>query len=183
MFYYRTQHLKLDKSVLGLSKVFGQAVMLFWSFVYNRRLKSVPPRTLIFNIQVTLAIFTIFSVLSVDGLIEKFGISKSFHAVVFSGFVDVLMSLKILPFTILMAQQCPPGCEGSLMAFVMSSIELSLIVSGYWGICVSSFFGVTRYNFLKLPQAISVQAAFTLLPLFWSSWISNDSKSKRRRRR
>ena len=51
MFFYQTQYLKVDSSLLGISKVFGQAAMLLWSVVYNRHLNTVPARKLIAIIQ------------------------------------------------------------------------------------------------------------------------------------
>ncbi|KAI7990880.1 putative folate-biopterin transporter 7 [Camellia lanceoleosa] len=35
MFFYQMQHLEIDSSVLGVSKVFGQVAMLLWGVVYN----------------------------------------------------------------------------------------------------------------------------------------------------
>ena len=51
MFSYQTQYLIVDSSLLGISKVFGKAVMLLWSIVYNRHLNTVPARKLIAVIQ------------------------------------------------------------------------------------------------------------------------------------
>ncbi|XP_010418909.1 PREDICTED: probable folate-biopterin transporter 7 [Camelina sativa] len=54
MFFYQTKFLKIDASLLGISKVFGQIAMLLWGLAYNRWLKTVPPRKLITAIQVTI---------------------------------------------------------------------------------------------------------------------------------
>ncbi|CAL0306246.1 unnamed protein product [Lupinus luteus] len=39
MFFYQTEHLQINSSVLGISKVFGQANMLLWGIIYNHYLK------------------------------------------------------------------------------------------------------------------------------------------------
>ncbi|XVF42819.1 hypothetical protein PTKIN_Ptkin01aG0395800 [Pterospermum kingtungense] len=180
MFFYQTQFLKIDASVLGISKVFGQAVMLLWGVIYNRSLKSVRPRKLIEAIQVTMAIFMISDVLFVKGFYRQMGLPDSLYVVVFSGVLEVLYFFKILPFSILIAQLCPPGCEGSLMAFVMSAVALAFIVSGYLGVALASYVGVTGNDFSGFPLGLLIQAICTLLPLFWSSWIPDDVKSKTR---
>lgn len=181
MFFYQTQFLGIDSAVLGVSKVFGQAAMILWSVIYNRRLKSVPPRKLISAIQVTMAVFMISDVLFVKRFYSNLGLPDSVYVIIFSGFLEVLFFFKILPFSVLIAQLCPPGCEGSLMAFVMSAIALSFIVSGYLGVALASYVGVTGSDFSGLPQGLLIQAVCTLLPLFWSAWIPDDVKAKTRK--
>lgn len=171
MFFYQTQYLKIDSSVLGISKVFGQATMLLWGIVYNQYLKSVPPRKLISAIQATMAIFMISDFLFVRGVYRQMGVPDSLYVVIFSGFLEVLFFFKILPFTVLIAQLCPPGCEGSIMAFLMSAVALAFIVSGYLGVALASCIKITGSDFSGLPLGLLIQAACTLLPMFWSSCI------------
>ncbi|TYG37161.1 hypothetical protein ES288_D13G120200v1 [Gossypium darwinii] len=179
MFFYQTQYLKIDAAVLGISKVFGQVVTLLWGIIYNRSLKSVQPRKLIETIQATMAVFMISDVLFVKGIYRQMGVPDSIYIVVFCGVLEVLFFFKILPFSILIAQLCPRGCEGSLMAFVMSAVALAFIVSGYLGVALASYLGVTGNDFSGLPLSLLIQAVCTFLPLFSSSWIP-DQKSKTR---
>ncbi|KAK6936491.1 Biopterin transporter family [Dillenia turbinata] len=180
MFYYQTEHLKIESSVLGISKVFGQAAMLFWSVIYNKKLKSVPSRKLISAIQVTMAVFMVSDVIFVKGIYRQMGVPDSVYVVTFSGLLEVLFFFKILPISVLIAQLCPPGCEGSLMAFVMSAIALSFIISGYLGVALASYVGVTGSDFSGLPHGLLVQALCTLIPLYWVSCIPDDKKPKSR---
>ncbi|GAV91964.1 BT1 domain-containing protein [Cephalotus follicularis] len=180
MFFYQTQYLKIDSAVLGISKVFGQAAMLLWSIIYNRLLKSVPPRKLIAAIQVLMAVFMVSDVLFVKEIYRDLGVPDSLYVVLFSGLLEVLFFFKILPFSVLIAQLCPPGCEGSLMAFVMSAIALAFIVSGYLGVALASSLGVTGNDFSGFPLGLLIQAVCTILPLFWSSYIPDVAKSKTR---
>lgn len=178
MFFYQTQHLKIDSSLLGISKVVGQAAMLLWGAVYNSRLKSISSRKLIAAVQVSMVIFMISDYLFVKGFYQSLGLSDSLYVVFFSGLLEVLYFFKILPFSVLMAQLCPPGCEGSIMAFVMSAIALAFIASGYLGVALASYFGVNGDDFSGLPGALLVQAACTLLPIFWVSCVPEDVKDK-----
>lgn len=180
MFFYQTQYLKIDSTVLGISKVFGQVAMLLWSVIYNNKLKSVPPRKLISAIQVIMAVFMVSDVLFVKKFYQKVGVPDSVYVVICSGFLEVLFFFKILPFSVLIAQLCPAGCEGSLMAFLMSAIALAFIVSGYLGVALASYVGVTGDNFDGLPRGLLIQAACTLMPLFWSYYIPDTAKPKAR---
>ncbi|XP_073156128.1 probable folate-biopterin transporter 7 [Henckelia pumila] len=177
MFFYQTQHLNIESSLLGISKVFGQAAMLLWGVVYNRHLKSISGRKLIAAVQISMAVFMISDYLFVNGVYKSIGIPDSLYVIVFSGLLEVLYFFKILPFTVLMGQLCPPGYEGSVMAFVMSAIALAFIVSGYFGVALASLVGVTGDNFQGLPRGLLIQAACTILPVFWVSYIPDDRKS------
>ncbi|KAL7585039.1 probable folate-biopterin transporter 7 [Lactuca sativa] len=176
MFYYQTQHLNIESSVLGMSKVFGQVAMLTWGIVYNRRLKSIPPRKLISIIQAILAILMVSDSLFVSGFYHRIGIPDSLYVIFVSGVLEVLYYFKTLPFSVLMAKLCPPGCEGSLMAFVMSSIALAFIISGYIGVALASYVEITETDFSGLRKALLIQAACTVVPLFWSSFIPESPK-------
>ncbi|KAK1324319.1 putative folate-biopterin transporter 7 [Acorus calamus] len=182
MFFYQTQHLKLDSSVLGLSKVFGQAAMLLWSIAYNRWFKMVPARKLISAIQGTIAVFMVSDALFIKGFYRNLGISDSVYVVVFSGMLEVLCLFKVLPFSVLMARMCPPGCEGSLMAFLMSALAFSTIISGYLGVALASLMGVSANDFTGLPLGILLQATCTLVPLCWSSWIPHETDIKKQKK-
>lgn len=178
MFYYQTQHLNIETSILGFSKVIGQIAMLFWGIIYNKHLKSVAPRKLICSIQVAMAALMFSDILFVKGLYRTIGIPDSLYVVIISGVLEIMCFFKILPFSVLMAQLCPPGCEGSVMAFLMSAVALALIVSGYLGVALASFVMVTGDDFSGFPSGLTVQAASTLVPLFWSTCVPEGIKQK-----
>ncbi|GAA0168299.1 transporter [Lithospermum erythrorhizon] len=176
MFFYQTQQLYIESSVLGLSKVVGQAAMLLWGIVYNQRLKKVPSRKLLSAIQVVMAIFMLSDFLFVKGVYRMMGLPDSLYVVVVSGVLEILIFFKILPFTVMMSKLCPLGCEGSLMAFLTSVIALAMMVSGYLGVALASYVQVTGNNFSGLPYGLVIQAACTLLPLIWTSWVHDDKE-------
>ncbi|THG19337.1 hypothetical protein TEA_028590 [Camellia sinensis var. sinensis] len=147
---------------------------------YNQHLMSVPPKKLISAIQLTMAVFMVSDVLFVKGIYRRMGMPDSVYVLVFSGLLEVMCFFKILPFSVLVAQLCPPGYEGCLMAFLTSSTALAFIVSGYLGVALASYVGVTGNDFSGLSCGFIVQAACTLLPLFWSSCISDVPKTKRK---
>ncbi|XP_047311218.1 probable folate-biopterin transporter 7 [Impatiens glandulifera] len=182
MFFYQSQHLGIDSSAIGISKVFGQVAMLLWGIVYNQRLRSWTPRRLITTIQCVMGIFVVSDYLFVKGIYRSLWVPDTVYVVLFSGLIEVLCFFKILPFTIVMAQLCPHGCEGSLMAFVMSTVALAFIVSGYFGVVLSSYVGVTAEDgFSKLPFALIIQSVCMFLPIYWSSCIPElPSKSKKK---
>ena len=171
MFFYQTQHLNLDSSVIGLSKVFGQAAILVWSFAYNKWFKITPARKLLSALQVTMAVFALSDVLFVKGIYRGMGVPDSVYVVIFSGLLEVLFIFKLLPFSVFLARVCPAGCEGSVMAFLTSAMALSTIVSGYLGVAVAALVGVSGGDFSGLAIGLVIQAVCTALPLCWISWV------------
>lgn len=176
MFFYQTQHLNLDPSVIGFSKVFGQAALMAWSVAYNKQFKKTPARKVLSALQVTIAFLMVSDVLFVKGIYRDMGVSDSVYVVIFSGLQEVLFQFKGLPFSVLMAQLCPAGCEGSVMAFLMSALALATIVSGYLGVALAAFMGLTGTDFSGLTVGILIQAACALLPLCWISWIPDSGR-------
>ena len=99
-----------------------------------------------------------------------------FCAVVFSGFQEAILQFKILPFSVMLARLCPPGCEGSVMAFFASSFALANIFGGYFGIVVAGYFRVSEEDSIGLPTGIVVGAACSLVPLLFLSWIPGNHR-------
>uniref|UniRef100_A0A2P2NSG2 Uncharacterized protein n=1 Tax=Rhizophora mucronata TaxID=61149 RepID=A0A2P2NSG2_RHIMU len=64
------------------------------------------------------------------------------------------------------------------MALVASAISLALIVSGYIGIALASYVGVTGDDFSGFPHGLLIQAVCTFLPIYWSSCIPDDKTPK-----
>ncbi|KAJ0970941.1 hypothetical protein J5N97_018900 [Dioscorea zingiberensis] len=180
MFFYQTEHLQLDSSVIGFSKVFGQAALLVWSVVYNKRLKNISVRKLLSVLQASIALIMISDVLFVKGVYRSIGVPDSLYVVIFSGLLEALFQFKVLPFSVLLARLCPAGCEGSIMAFLMSAIALAVIVSGYLGVALAAFIGVSEKDFSGLTLGLLIQAACTALPLYWSSWIPVSDKPEKK---
>ncbi|XP_072986712.1 probable folate-biopterin transporter 7 isoform X1 [Typha latifolia] len=181
MFFYQTQHLKLDSSVVGLSKVFGQAALLAWSVAYDKYFEGTSARKVLSVLQLTTAFLMMSDALFVQGMYRKIGISDSMYVVIFSGLLEALFLFKVLPFSVLISQLCPAGCEGSVMAFAMSALALASIVSGYFGVALAAFLGVSGTNFSGLSVAILIEAACTMLPLYWSSWILDSGRPPRKK--
>lgn len=171
MFFYQTEVLRLDSSIIGLSKVFGQVTLLAWSMSYNKYFKTMSARKVLSVLQFVTSLVMLSDVLFVQGMYRKIGIPDSIYTIVFSGLLEGLIFFKVLPFSVHIAKLCPAGCEGSVMAFVMSALALATIVSGYLGVALAAFMGVSGDDFSALPACLLIEAACTMLPLCCSSLI------------
>lgn len=176
MFFFQTQHLKIDPSVVGLAKVMGQVGLMGGSAVYSRYLKGMPLRKLLGSIQILLSFCMLFDMLLVKRMNVELGIPDAVLVLGASAFVDAINQFKVLPFMVLLAQLCPAGSEGSLLAAFMSMQCLATIISGYMGVTLASLLHISSNDFSELPTGILVQSMAALLPLFWISFIPEGSK-------
>ncbi|KAG0612698.1 hypothetical protein M758_6G046600 [Ceratodon purpureus] len=174
MFFYQTQHLGLDSSVIGLVKVVGQTGLLAGSMIYNRKLKKVPLRKLFGGIQVLMSLCMLSDIVLVNRVNLQIGIPDEFFVLGASAFVEAIAQFKILPFMVLLAQLCPAGSEGSLLAFFMSAQCLAGLTSAYLGVGLASCLHISSNSFDELPLGILIQAGFALLPVLWINFIPEE---------
>lgn len=167
MFCYQTQCINLDPSIIGLSRVISQLVLLSTTVLYDRYGKKVSMRKLIGGVQILYASSLLLDLVLVKQINLKFGIPNEIFALCFSGLAETLAQFKLLPFSVLFATLCPRGCEGSLTSFLASALCLSSIISGFSGVGLASLFRITSDDYSRLPVGILVQFLAALVPLAW----------------
>ncbi|CAN0904958.1 Probable folate-biopterin transporter 9, chloroplastic [Linum grandiflorum] len=165
VFCYQTQCLNLDPSVIGLSKVIGQLMLLSMTVLFDRYWKELPMRKLVGTVQIVYAASLLLDFVLVRQINLRIGIPNELFALCFSGLAETLAQFKLLPFSVLLASLCPQGCEGSLTSFLASAFVLSSIISGFLGVGLASLVGVTSTNYSRLPVGILIQFLLALIPL------------------
>ncbi|PON94886.1 Folate-biopterin transporter [Trema orientale] len=168
IFCYQTQCLHLDPSVIGMSRVVGQLMLLSTTVLYNRYGKRVPMRNLVSAVQILYAGSVLLDLILMKQMNLKLGIPNEIFALCFAGLAETIAQFKLLPFTVLFASLCPRGCEGSLTSFLASALCLSSIVSGCLGIGLALLLGITSGDYSRLPLGILVQFIAALVPLLWA---------------
>ncbi|XP_075085508.1 putative folate-biopterin transporter 8, chloroplastic isoform X2 [Nicotiana tabacum] len=184
IFCYQTQCLNLDPSVIGMSKVIGHMMLLSLTVLYDRFGKRVPMRKLISIVQITYAASLLLDLVLVKQLNLKMGIPNEWFALCFSGLAETIAIFKLLPFHVLFASLAPSGFEGSLMSFLASALCLSSIFSGFLGVALATFLGITSGDYSNLHIGILIQFIAALLPLGWLSCVpmaQPESEKERKR--
>ncbi|XP_042483574.1 probable folate-biopterin transporter 9, chloroplastic [Macadamia integrifolia] len=184
IFCYQTQCLELDPSIIGMSKMIGQSMLLSATILYFRYWKTVPVRKLIGTVQIVYASSLLLDLVLVKQINLKLGIPNEAYVLCMSGLAETIAQFKLLPFSVLFANLCPPGCEGLLMSFLASAFCLSSIISGFMGVWLASLVGISSGDYTSLPVGILLQFLAALLPLVWISFVPmSQSVGKERRRR
>ncbi|KAG5034756.1 putative folate-biopterin transporter 9, chloroplastic [Glycine soja] len=183
IFCYQTQRLYLDPTVIGCSRVIGQFALLSGTVLYNHYWKKIPPRRLIGMVQVLYASSLLLDLVLVNQINLKWGIQNDVFALCFSGLAEVVAQFKLLPFSVLFANLCPKGCEGSLAAFLASALCVSSIASAFLGVGLASCLGITSGDYSGLTRGILVQFIAALVPLRWIHSLPMTQLVEKRRRR
>ncbi|RAL54510.1 hypothetical protein DM860_001638 [Cuscuta australis] len=165
IFCYQTQCLNLNPSTIGMAKVTGQLVLLSITVLYERIWKDIPIRKSGGVIQIIYAASLLLDFVPARQINLKLGISNETFVLCFSGISEIIATFKLLPFSVLFASLAPSGCEGSLLSFLASAFYLSSIVSGYLGVGLASYLGITSGDYSSLPVGIIIQFILALLPL------------------
>ncbi|KAL5702480.1 hypothetical protein ACHQM5_027694 [Ranunculus cassubicifolius] len=168
-FCYQTQCLNLDASVIGMSKVIGQMMLLSATVLYDRWWKKIPMRKFIGIVQIVYAVSLLLDLILVKQYNLRIGVSNEVYVLCLSGIAETIAQFKLLPFSVLFAKLCPPGCEGSLTSFLASTLCLSSIISGFLGVGLASVIGISAGNYSGLPSGILLQFFAALVPLIWMS--------------
>ncbi|XP_002964295.2 probable folate-biopterin transporter 7 [Selaginella moellendorffii] len=179
VFYYQTQVLRVDSFYLGLSKAVAQLGLLLASISFNSYLKDVPLAKLAASIQIVLASSMLLDVLLVKRLNSRLlGVTDEYFVLLFAGLVEAIGLFKALPFAVLLGKICPPGAEGTLMAVFSACLCLANLASGYFGVALAALLGISSQNFDYLALGIVVEAAFTLVPVFFTGALQQQRLKK-----
>uniref|UniRef100_A0ACD5U8F7 Uncharacterized protein n=1 Tax=Avena sativa TaxID=4498 RepID=A0ACD5U8F7_AVESA len=174
MFCFQTQYLKLDSSIIGLSKVMGQVMVVSLTVLYNRYLKQIHLRRLVCGVQIMYAFAVLSELILVKQVNLMLGIPNEIYVLCFSALAEAIAQFKVLPFSVLLSSLCPPGCEGSLFAFFTSGLVFSAILGGVYGVGLSSLIGLSAGDYSNLPLGILLQSLAALLPLAWISFVPEN---------
>ncbi|XP_021866051.1 probable folate-biopterin transporter 8, chloroplastic isoform X2 [Spinacia oleracea] len=167
IFCYQTQSLNLDPSIIGISKVIGQMLLLSLTVLYDRFWKNIPMRKLIGIVQCLYAFSLLLDLILVNQINLKLGVPNNVFALCFSGLAETIAIFKTVPFFVLIGSLCPSGSEASVTAFLASALTLSSIISCFLGIGLTSILGITSDNYSSLSVGIMLQSLAALVPLVW----------------
>ncbi|KAJ4982221.1 hypothetical protein NE237_033058 [Protea cynaroides] len=111
IFCHQTHCLKIDSSIIGMSKVIGQLILLSAAVLYDWYWKTVPMKKLIGTVQIVYAVSLVLDFVLLKQINLKLGIPNEAYVLCMSGLGESIAQFKLLPFSVLFANLCPPGSE------------------------------------------------------------------------
>ncbi|KAJ7542281.1 hypothetical protein O6H91_10G099300 [Diphasiastrum complanatum] len=166
-FFYTNPTLGLSFSQGYMGAILALASLASFAgvVIYQKTLKGLTFRSLLFWAQLLLALSGTFDLVLVTGFNVRLGIPGSILAAVDESVGQALIRMKWIPIFVLCARLCPPGIEGFFFALLLSIDLLGLRVSTWGGSVMLNVMGVTRTNFQYLWLAVLTRNALRLLPL------------------
>ncbi|XP_071737655.1 probable folate-biopterin transporter 4 [Rutidosis leptorrhynchoides] len=165
MFYYQTEVLNLEASFLGTARVIGWLGLMVGTFIYNRFLKKMKLRRILFLAHVALSLLTLLDLVLVSRLNVSLGISDQMMVLFGSALSDAINQFKFMPFLILSGHLCPPGIEGTLFALFMSINNLGATIGAFFGAGLASVLNISSGSFDNLNFGIAIQVICTFTPV------------------
>ncbi|KAJ4957146.1 hypothetical protein NE237_013929 [Protea cynaroides] len=148
-----------------MSKVIGRLMRLSTTVLYDRHWKTLPMRKLMGTVRIVYATSLLLDLVLVSQINLKMEIPNETYVQCMSGSAETIAQFKLLPFSVLSANLCPPGYEGSLTLFLASAL---CIIHYQWvyGCCVESVMGISYGDSSTLPMGILLQFLARLLKVY-----------------
>jgi uncharacterized membrane protein YhdT len=128
------------------------------------------------SVQILLSLCMLTDIIIVKRINVEWGIPDKWFVLGASAFVEAIGQFKILPFTVLLAQLCPPGSEASVFAFFASAQTIAGLTNGYLGVALANYLQITAKDFSGLPLGILIQSFCAMLPVLWIGLIPAEPK-------
>jgi len=180
MFFFYTNELGFKPEFMGRLRLILGIANLMGIYLYNNYLKHVPFKK-IFAVSVLICIFCgCTQIMLVTRTNIYFGIPDKMFTLT-SGFINqALAEINAMPILVLACRLCPKNIEGSMYAFLMSTMNLGSLISLQVGGLMTSWLGITQRNFDNLWLFIliaNVSMAF-FLPVLWYIPIKGDPQEE-----
>ncbi|PSF35699.1 folate/biopterin family MFS transporter [Aphanothece hegewaldii CCALA 016] len=170
-FFFTTNELGFEPEFLGRVRLVTSFASLIGIWVYQRFLKTISFRLILGWSTVISAILGMTTLLLVTHTNRSLGIDDHWFSLGDSLILTVMGQIAFLPVLVLSARLCPPGIEASLFALLMSTWNLSGLLSQELGALLTHWLGVTETNFDRLWLLVIITNVSTLLPLPLIGWL------------
>ena len=169
--YFMTDDLGFGPEFLGRLRLVTAAAGLLGVYVYNRFLKTVAIRDVLFWSSIIATPLGLTSLLLITHVNRDWGIPD--QAFVFGDDVALALlgQISFMPILVLAARLCPPGVEAVLFATLMSINNGAGTVGTELGAVLTKILGVTETNFDNLGLLTIICNVSSLYPLFFIGWL------------
>jgi hypothetical protein len=110
-------------------------------------------------------LFGLTQLVLVLGINRKLGIPDIIFAVGDAAVIKLVGGLIAAPLMVVAVRLCPKGVEGTLYAFLMSSVNLGLALANVFGGLIMSALGITKSDFTQMWVLVVIVNVLRLLPL------------------
>jgi len=178
-FFFVTNELQFPPEFLGRVRLVTSVAALVGVWLFQRYLREVPIRRMLFWTTVLSSGLGFTSLLLVTHTNRLLGIPDRWFSLGDSAILTVMGELAFMPVLVLAARLCPEGIEATLFALLMSVLNLAGGVAHELGALLTHLLGITETQFDRLWLLITLTNLSTLLPLPLLHWLPEHTASSK----
>lgn len=165
IFFFYTTVLQFSPVTMGRLKLIYGIASVTGIFIYNRYLRSISFKKILWVTTMMSLSFNMLSILLVERVNLKLGI-PDFIFTIFTDAISVaLAEINTMPLLVLACNICPKNIEGTLYAFLMSISNLGSLLSTQFGSKLSNILGITSTDFSNLSWLIFIANIVLIIPM------------------
>lgn len=165
IFFFYTTVLQFSPITMGRLKLIYGIASVTGIFIYNRYLRSISFKKILWVTTMMSLSFNMLSILLVERINLKMGI-PDFVFTIFTDAISVaLAEINTMPLLVLACNICPKNIEGTLYAFLMSISNLGSLFSTQFGSKLSNILGITSTDFGNLSWLIFIANIVLIIPM------------------
>lgn len=165
MFFFYTNRLNFTPMAIGRLKLVYGIASICGIYAYNRFLKDISFKKIIFFSTCLSSMFSLTSLMLVERINIKLGIPDFIFCMGADALNTALSEINMLPILVLACNICPKNIEGTLYAFLMSVVNMSSLFANQIGSVISYSLGITSQNFTNFRYFILIANFSSFLPL------------------
>jgi len=133
LFYFYTNVLKFTPMIMGRLKLIYGFAAVIGLLIYNKFLHKNAYKDIIWATSLMSLFFNLLTIIVVMRLNVKIGIPDFWFCMTADSLTTALAEINTLPLIVLTCNICPKNLEGTLIAFIMSIINLGSLISNQLG--------------------------------------------------
>ncbi|CAI0376619.1 unnamed protein product [Linum tenue] len=151
-----------SQSFIGMVYAVGALASIVGVVIYQKALKDIPFRTLLFSAQLLYALSGMLDVVFILRWNLWLGIPDSLFVMAEECVSRVVSRVRWTPMIVLSTRLCPSGIEGTFFALLMCIDSLGSLSSKWGGGLMLHWFGVTRTEFGNLWAVVLLRNGLRL---------------------
>jgi folate/biopterin transporter len=173
MLYFMTNDLGFGPEFLGRARLISAASTLVGVWGYQKFLRSVPIKDILFWTTVASAPLGMIQLLLITHANRDIGIPDGAFILGDDVVLSILGEFAFLPTLVLAARLCPPGVEAVLFATLMSIFNGASTVGTEVGAALTKYLSITESNFDNLALLNVICSLSCLYPLVFIGWLDD----------
>lgn len=161
--FYFIDKLRFTPQIISNLMVFSTLSYFIGIIIYNTYFVSISQKKFYIVTNFLICVLNFIFLLFILGYTKALNINDKFFCFINQGVSSFIMELNSMPVLIIICELCPKDLEGTTFAFLSSLLNLSAILSNYFGSLILLLFNINSKQYSKLWILILIQSIYYLI--------------------